>query len=350
MAERQFTINLENDTPFFLRLQNKTLSDGDWGIDPPDPVSPKSSVLWKSQNDSLFHGTSGEIWYSIDDKDAILGSTSDHHSGGEGCLHIKWNNPILGAPGLDQSLGECDDLLNSKDASKDYILERSFGSADSEPMMGWKDTVLGDPFPIFGSGEIRVWYRLRTRVGVLSTSTVTSGLIAELTIQEPSPMLKLDPVEGGSLLAWIGDWGDNLVGATKLEVRIFLDDIKKTYSVSVKENYLSESSDYSAITVTQTRGIPYKEDVWNTSTSGNMMVTHIPNISLNPLQINETRFNPIQLPAVDIMTLDKNKSLQLYGDYDSGGNVYRNRIRFIDVGDDGITKIDVMLYPHSIIQ
>lgn len=364
MALREYIVTLFNETPFLLRRQKADVSTGEWEVEVPTQIEPGGMAQWKTVSPGWFRGTSGAARFFIDDTKALVGP--DEHPGHGGCLSIDWTNPYIGAPSINAALGACPDSLKGGDPTADYRLQAS-ASTNSDPMYGWKEALVGNPFGALGGVQkMFVWYRLRPSSGVVVDASIKSGLVAE-GLSDPVE-LAARPLASQPPHAWAGVWKEIGIGEPTLQVTISGPDVGGLFSTIIENRGNGTSERYEMVAEVRDISTPFSKPVWiEDAAETDVHVKVKPNfggVDLRTVRDHRVGVSPVEKAAgmlkpvaaklkfdmVDTLVLNPNARLELFGDFAPDKSMRRYRVRYVKTADDGEVHIDLLLYPHEIIR
>lgn len=372
MAIREARVTFFNETPFPLLLQQSNVTTGEWEISPPNRIEPDGMGEWLSLSPGWFRGTAGNVAFLIADTDALVGA--DRHTGRGGCVFIDWINPYVGKPGTGHRYGTCEGLLKSADPTGDYRLQVT-ASTGSEPMYGWKEAVVGNPFAALGSVQrINYWYRLRAAFGVINEASTRHGLTAEGIVDPPE--LTARPLHGQPAHAWIGTWKEVAFGNPSFQVTISGPDGRGAMAVRVDNHGLGTSEQFNSVMPEKTVQSAFNEPYWDDGSSPSVtpikIGSHLSGLKTVAEELNIPnvqrmtqgsgtlsgsmlgKLKPIgkdfQVKMVDCLNLDSERRFELFGDFAPDGSLRRHRVRYHHVASSGKLKADLLLYPHDVIR
>jgi hypothetical protein len=231
MAKRSVTINLVNNTPFYLVHYWEAVCHGSWGpvngSPPPGPaaqnaslpavIPPNSQTSWSSADSefSVFTGTEAWAKYSILCQPPLAGAN---------LLYIYWNNPYAW----------------STSAQSDYL---DFCVAQSEGSFS------GGPYANLPNGapcqqQSATWPAGSTGSTTPGGLTGNFGVPAGLPISDvdvacqlvPASMSGSSPGPLGNLLPGEWDWSWNILGAAVINLTLGETDVNLVYTFVLRQN------------------------------------------------------------------------------------------------------------------
>ncbi|MDQ6677486.1 MAG: hypothetical protein M3Z09_09345 [Acidobacteriota bacterium] len=377
MALREVKVTLHNETPFTLRLQGVYLPSGDWQAEPPTLIAAGETGEWQTGSPGWLRGTEGAAAYLIDDAKALGTGVNDRHQ--SGCMTINWENPYIGAPKTHGAFHACEGLLESADPTRDYKLQYT-ASTGSEPMYGWKEAILGNPFGALGGAQtIYFWYRLRyTPTRTSSGPLVEEGGFTSDGLSDPPP-LSARSMTSQPETAWVGTWAEIALGEPTFMVTI-MSSGTSGFWVKVENRSTSGIDQYNDLAVTKIAATPFIDPVWTDDSPDSAIsmmqkpnlgdvTTQLPDFSSSSVigtsEVSDTSgvalasgaLTPttsdldIQVMMVDTLVLDSSTRLELFGDFAPDKTRHRYRVRYVrSATGGGHVIMDLLLYPREILR
>jgi len=380
MSAREFTMHFTNDTRFNLQRRPDTDAlDGEWIVRPPDTISARQTVTWRTDSDGLWTGTMGELRYQV------LRAKDDKHPEAPAVplpdiVFIHWKNPYYGFTrcwGNIEYDVSADKNTGGESYQTPFLFQYDSNAHDmgTDPGLahsGWLDISPGNiPLPIPNVAIAHAWSqaRLYEKPGRF-IDTTPAPEFASLPPNTDSFASALNAPSS----AWLGTWEWQAEGAGRVEVEIkksegqlFYVGASQLFDVTVNAQLMRLGSSLSirAASVRETQ--PLMERY----TDDSILRTDVASIrsqsTFSRLLGLSQKFKPLpgstptsrrsamdavmnELAFIDSLELSADVTLCLYvrTELRSGSQGYS--VRFVRRLDDGRVLTDLMLRPRRVIK